>query len=495
MDAAARDYVINTLCTLTLMVPFCYAITKMLTFRHPWAYILSYCFGAAGLRIALGLSGLDGVDDIVQTVLLIGVILAASNDKFYLRVFAAVAGLAAMQIVDAVGTAFLASLGTQITPDASSSLFVNIGAYVLARAVTLLLEIIILYLLVVIWNRLLKKSGSWTLLVFALFPLSQSLLIWFSTAMQAKAGAELKNYMLLVTFILISVAADVVMSGDAGAAHEHTLGLVLAAAYGIEAQLAVLSSREVLQSALEVSPDGIVLVGTDYRPIWGNTAAKQLFGMDTEELMRMDIREMIPDVRWSADEWMNGKKFYADDIRVMTPNGTVRCTAAISPAVNYGTKTINVTLKKQKHLIDSVNKMSGNHASYTFDDIITRDMLSISTGTNNVYPAMMEGTVAGMAAAAAAKLDDPYSVCIHDKRVEVYVNGQYRDMALIDAVISDDEYVGARAIWDPKRMRQPWPPTRKPSISPTKNKEESTCFRPHSFSSPPARIPRRTATP
>jgi len=211
VDAAARDYVINTLCTLTLMVPFCYAITKMLTFRHPWAYILSYCFGAAGLRIALGLSGLDGVDDIVQTVLLIGVILAASNDKFYLRVFAAVAGLAAMQIVDAVGTAFLASLGTQITPDASSSLFVNIGAYVLARAVTLLLEIIILYLLVVIWNRLLKKSGSWTLLVFALFPLSQSLLIWFSTAMQAKAGAELKNYMLLVTFILISVAADVVM--------------------------------------------------------------------------------------------------------------------------------------------------------------------------------------------------------------------------------------------------------------------------------------------
>ncbi len=80
-------------------------------------------------------------------------------------------------------------------------------------------------------------------------------------------------------------------------------------------------------------------------------------------------------------------------------------------------------------------------------------MLSISTGTNNVYPAMMEGTVAGMAAAAAAKLDDPYSVCIHDKRVEVYVNGQYRDMALIDAVISDDEYVGARAIWDPKRMK------------------------------------------
>ena len=80
-------------------------------------------------------------------------------------------------------------------------------------------------------------------------------------------------------------------------------------------------------------------------------------------------------------------------------------------------------------------------------------MLSISTGTNNVYPAMMEGTVAGMAAAATAMMDDPYSVCIHDKRIQVFVNGQYRDMALIDAVISDDEFAGAKAIWDPAKMR------------------------------------------
>ena len=80
-------------------------------------------------------------------------------------------------------------------------------------------------------------------------------------------------------------------------------------------------------------------------------------------------------------------------------------------------------------------------------------MLSISTGTNNVYPAMMEGTVAGMAAAATAMMKEPYSVCIHDKRIQVFVNGQYRDMALIDAVISDDEFAGAKAIWDPVKMK------------------------------------------
>ena len=64
-------------------------------------------------------------------------------------------------------------------------------------------------------------------------------------------------------------------------------------------------------------------------------------------------------------------------------------------------------------------------------------MLSVSTGTNNVYPTLMEGTVAGMAAAAVSLMPEPYGCCLRDKRIEVRVNGQLRDIALIDAVVSD----------------------------------------------------------
>lgn len=80
-------------------------------------------------------------------------------------------------------------------------------------------------------------------------------------------------------------------------------------------------------------------------------------------------------------------------------------------------------------------------------------LLSVSTGTNNVYPTLMEGTVAGMAAASAALMPEPYACCIRDKRIEVRVNGRLRDIALIDAVVSDDYFAGARAIWDAERMR------------------------------------------
>ncbi|HPS76043.1 MAG TPA: sigma-54-dependent Fis family transcriptional regulator [Oscillospiraceae bacterium] len=164
------------------------------------------------------------------------------------------------------------------------------------------------------------------------------------------------------------------MSGDADKAHDHTLGLVLAAVYGIEGQMSLLRSREILRTALEVSADGIMLVGTDYHPIWGNSAALRLFGAEADALTRLDVRTLMPDIRWNSDEWNDNAKFFADDTRVRTHTGTVRCTAAITPAENFGTRTMNVTLKKQKHLIDSVNKMSGNRASYTFDDIYTRDM-------------------------------------------------------------------------------------------------------------------------
>lgn len=75
-------------------------------------------------------------------------------------------------------------------------------------------------------------------------------------------------------------------------------------------------------------------------------------------------------------------------------------------------------------------------------------ILPLSTGTNNVYPDMLEGTVAGMAASAVAQMSDTSGCCIRDKRIDVYVNDKAVDIALIDAVLSDDIFAGAKAIWD-----------------------------------------------
>ncbi|OPL08732.1 MAG: ATP-NAD kinase [delta proteobacterium ML8_F1] len=76
-------------------------------------------------------------------------------------------------------------------------------------------------------------------------------------------------------------------------------------------------------------------------------------------------------------------------------------------------------------------------------------LIGISTGTNNAYPKMLEGTVAGMAAAAAATNAIDYETfCERDKIIEVSKNGELVDIALMDVVISDEIYIGAKAIWN-----------------------------------------------
>ena len=75
--------------------------------------------------------------------------------------------------------------------------------------------------------------------------------------------------------------------------------------------------------------------------------------------------------------------------------------------------------------------------------------ISLSTGTNNVYPEMLEGTVAGIAAAALAGGGIPARACTAPaKCIEVSVNGSLRDLALVDVAFCSNPFVGSRAIWN-----------------------------------------------
>jgi predicted polyphosphate/ATP-dependent NAD kinase len=73
----------------------------------------------------------------------------------------------------------------------------------------------------------------------------------------------------------------------------------------------------------------------------------------------------------------------------------------------------------------------------------------LSTGTNNAFPEMRAPTVTALAAGlyATGKLSAEQALA-PNKLLEISINeGQRRDIALVDAVISTDRYVGARALW------------------------------------------------
>lgn len=82
-------------------------------------------------------------------------------------------------------------------------------------------------------------------------------------------------------------------------------------------------------------------------------------------------------------------------------------------------------------------------------------ILPVSTGTNNVFPVMIEGTVAGLAAGlVAAGAVEPEHSLIRTKKLVIHVNGKEVDIALIDAVVLEEQFVGSRAIWDVGKIKQ-----------------------------------------
>ncbi len=76
-------------------------------------------------------------------------------------------------------------------------------------------------------------------------------------------------------------------------------------------------------------------------------------------------------------------------------------------------------------------------------------LVAVSTGTNNVFPQMIEGTVAGLAAGVYARHGQQLDGVIRPtKRLEILCNGELRDIALVDVAVSGQQFVGARALWD-----------------------------------------------
>lgn len=82
-------------------------------------------------------------------------------------------------------------------------------------------------------------------------------------------------------------------------------------------------------------------------------------------------------------------------------------------------------------------------------------LLPLSTGTNNVFPFMLEATVAGLAAGlvAAGKLPVEQT-CRRSCMLDILRNDEPVDLALVDAAVYDDVFLASRAVWDMEKVPQ-----------------------------------------
>lgn len=126
------------------------------------------------------------------------------------------------------------------------------------------------------------------------------------------------------------------------------------------------------------------------------------------------------------------------------------------PYYNNFKDTMHITEFMEKRDVGCIVTLGGDGTNRALAKVIKdTPIITISTGTNNVYPAMIEGTIAGMAAAAVASNKfDKNSYAIKDKRIEIFRNSELVDIALVDAVISDETYIASKAIWDMENIHK-----------------------------------------
>jgi hypothetical protein len=81
----------------------------------------------------------------------------------------------------------------------------------------------------------------------------------------------------------------------------------------------------------------------------------------------------------------------------------------------------------------------------------------LSTGTNNAFPEMREPTVTGLAVGLYASGRLPAEQALApNKLIQVDIvspQRQLQDVAIVDAVITSDRFIGARALWKPESLQ------------------------------------------
>lgn len=75
-------------------------------------------------------------------------------------------------------------------------------------------------------------------------------------------------------------------------------------------------------------------------------------------------------------------------------------------------------------------------------------MVTLSTGTNNVFPRPVESTLAGHAAGLIAAGRVPLIDCARRaKAIDVVLGDGTADLALVDVALTDDAFIASRAVW------------------------------------------------
>ncbi len=183
------------------------------------------------------------------------------------------------------------------------------------------------------------------------------------------------------------------LSGPAENAFIHTLGMVATSVNVIEEELQLRKKNNELvcmnnhlNFIMEYIKDGILIVDRDGIITQANPAACQLFNLSQRELQGSSVKEIIGSAQATMEMLATGKAYNDEEIMFEGRNGNMHLLAS-GKAIYDNHGDINggiIFIEPMKNVKNLVNRFSGAHARFSFDDIIgdnpeLREAINIAT--------------------------------------------------------------------------------------------------------------------
>ncbi|MDK2814261.1 MAG: sigma-54 dependent transcriptional regulator, acetoin dehydrogenase operon transcriptional [Thermoanaerobacter sp.] len=164
------------------------------------------------------------------------------------------------------------------------------------------------------------------------------------------------------------------MTGLKEDAHPHNLGIVLAGAYSIEKQLALIKSHKLIDATFDSIHEGMLIMDHNFVIQRVNEIALKILNISKKEIIGMHIQSILEDVDIIEDILSQTEPYYDVECIFYGRNKKIPCRINAVPIV-ANRKIIGtvITFREEKYVRNVVNKLAGFKASYTFEDIITND--------------------------------------------------------------------------------------------------------------------------
>ncbi|EJO5347402.1 sigma 54-interacting transcriptional regulator [Clostridium botulinum] len=133
-------------------------------------------------------------------------------------------------------------------------------------------------------------------------------------------------------------------------------------------------STSVLQTAFTVAYEGLILIDKDYNIIKINTMGLNILNSTEDKLKKYSIKDIIKNYNFIEDCLEKGIHKFSIDSSFFINNNSIRCITNIMPVkLNDSIIGAIIAIRDTRHIHKLVNNVVGYKASYTFDDIITKN--------------------------------------------------------------------------------------------------------------------------